>query len=72
MKIRIDTISCLLLTVCCLFLISGCQKAPQPNGVTVQAEVVSGQALEVTGVGDQPTLIQRVRLIGIEAPDLKL
>jgi micrococcal nuclease len=71
MKIRIDTIPCLLLTLCCLLLVSGCQKAPQPIGLTVQAEVVTGQTLEVTGVGDQPTLIQRVRLIGIEAPDLK-
>lgn len=33
--------------------------------------VVTGQTLEITGVGDQPTLIQRVRLIGIEAPDTK-
>ena len=61
----------ILLTLCCLLLVSACQKVPKPTGPTVQAEVVSGQTLEVTGVGDQPTLIQRVRLIGIEAPDLK-
>ncbi|MFB2979197.1 thermonuclease family protein [Microseira sp. BLCC-F43] len=61
----------ILLTLCCLILLSACQNAPKPTGPTVQAEVVSGQTLEVTGVGDQPTLIQRVRLIGIEAPDVK-
>lgn len=71
MKIRIDTFPRLLFTLCCLLLLWGCQKAPQATGLTVQAKVVTGQTLEVTGVGDQPTLIQRVRLVGIEAPDLK-
>lgn len=61
----------IVFTLCCLLLLSSCQKAPQPTGTTVQAEVVSGQTLEVTGVGDQPTLIVRVRLIGIEAPNIR-
>jgi micrococcal nuclease len=55
-----------------LLLVTGCQSAPKPTGQTVQVvRVVSGQSFEVTGIGDQPTLIQRVRLIGIEAPDIK-
>jgi len=33
--------------------------------------VVSGQTLDVLNTNQQPPLIERVRLIGIEAPDLK-
>jgi micrococcal nuclease len=34
-------------------------------------QVVSGQTLDVLNTNQQPPLIERVRLIGIEAPDLK-
>jgi len=37
----------------------------------VEAQVVSGQTLEVTGIGEQPTRATRVRLVGIDAPDLQ-
>ena len=50
-----------------LFLIQGCQSVSMPPGLQVNVvQVVSGQTLEVTGAGET-----RVRLIGIEAPDLQ-
>jgi micrococcal nuclease len=64
----------ILITVFCLV---GCQlqKKPveeQPLQVQVKvARVVSGQTLEVLGMGDQPNLISQVRLIGIDAPDIR-
>jgi micrococcal nuclease len=33
--------------------------------------VVSGQTLEVVGMAEQPTLISQVRLVGVDAPDLR-
>lgn len=43
-----------------------------PQGVEVGvARVVSGQTLEVTGTGEQPARATRVRLVGIDAPDLQ-
>ncbi len=61
--------------LCCLLLLVGCQpqKKPQEN-IQIQvkvAQVVSGQTLEVLGMGDQPNLITQVRLLGIDAPDLQ-
>lgn len=55
-----------------LYLLTACKAPPQPPGNLVKVErVVSGQTLEVAdGLGNQ-VLVQRVRLIGIEAPDLK-
>jgi micrococcal nuclease len=35
------------------------------------ARVVSGQTLEVVGMAEQPTLISQVRLVGVDAPDLR-
>jgi len=64
----------LSLLCCCLFLLVGCQSSPVPTGrtVTVQVQrVVSGQTLDVLNPTQQTALIERVRLIGIEAPDLK-
>ena len=60
-----------LLKILLLLLIQGCQSATTPQGLEVKvAHVVSGQTLEVTGIG-KPTEATRVRLIGIEAPDLQ-
>lgn len=62
------------LLCCCLFLVVGCQSPHVPTGrtVTVQVQrVVSGQTLDVLNPTQQTSLIERVRLIGIEAPDLK-
>jgi micrococcal nuclease len=59
----------------CLLLLVSCQ-ATNPAATENQAQVkvarvVSGQSLEVLGMAEQPNLISQVRLIGIEAPDLR-
>jgi micrococcal nuclease len=60
---------------CLLLLVVACQprsKSPENAQVQVKvAQVVSGQTLEVLGMGDQPNLISQVRLLGIDAPDLQ-
>lgn len=57
---------------CCLLLLVGCQSSQVPVVVAVQVQrVVSGQTLDVLNPNQQPAVIERVRLIGIEAPDLK-
>ncbi len=54
-----------------LFL-TGCQSKSTLQGVEVKvAQVVSGQALEIIDPQNQSGLISRVRLIGVEAPDLQ-
>jgi micrococcal nuclease len=51
-----------------LILLTGCQSATKPQGLTVQVkQVISGQAITVVSKGQ--TL--QVRLIGIDAPDLR-
>jgi micrococcal nuclease len=58
----------------CLLLLISCQAHNQSvdNQTQVKvARVVSGQSLEVLGIGEQPNLISRVRLLGIDAPDLR-
>ncbi|MBF2064172.1 MAG: thermonuclease family protein [Calothrix sp. C42_A2020_038] len=63
----------ILLCLCLLVSVVGCQpqkKVEIPIQVKV-VRVVSGQSLEVLGMGEQPNLISQVRLIGIDAPDLR-
>ncbi|MBW4555344.1 MAG: thermonuclease family protein [Trichormus sp. ATA11-4-KO1] len=58
----------------CLLLLVSCQGNNQSASNQVQvkvARVVSGQSLEVLGMAEQPNLISRVRLVGIDAPDLQ-
>ncbi|MDH6067991.1 thermonuclease family protein [Chrysosporum ovalisporum APH033B] len=58
----------------CLLLLVSCQDNYQTasNQVEVQVvRVVSGQSLEVLGMTEQPNLISSVRLLGIDAPDLR-
>lgn len=57
-----------------LLLTTGCQSPKKAETVPIQVKVVrvvSGQTFEVLGMGDQPNLISQVRLIGIDAPDLR-
>ncbi|KOP26545.1 nuclease [Hapalosiphon sp. MRB220] len=65
----------LVILFCLLLLLVGCQprnKSLENAQVQVKlAQVVSGQSLEVLGMGDQPNLISQVRLLGIDAPDLQ-
>lgn len=57
---------------CCCWLLVGCQSNRHANTINVQVQkVLSGQTLEVFNPAQQPTVIWRVRLIGIEAPDMK-
>lgn len=61
-----------LCIVCLCLLLVGCQSNRFPNAITVQVQqVVSGHTIDVLNPARQPALIERVRLIGIEAPDLK-
>jgi micrococcal nuclease len=57
-----------------LFLVVGCQPEKKVESTPLQVRVVrvvSGQTFEVLGMGEQPNLISQVRLIGIDAPDLR-
>ncbi|AFZ30773.1 nuclease (SNase domain-containing protein) [Gloeocapsa sp. PCC 7428] len=61
-------IVCVLL----LLLILGCQPKTTPQGKTVKVtRVVSGNTLEVIGLEAQRNFNARVRLIGVDAPDLQ-
>lgn len=51
-------------------LLQGCQSASTPAGMEVKiSRVISGQTLEIAG--SQSASLARVRLIGIDAPDLE-
>lgn len=56
-------------------LVGGCQfgkKSEKTIKIEVSvSRVVSGQTLEVLGMKNQPTLISQVKLIGVEAPNLR-
>lgn len=61
----------LALLCCCLLLLGSCHPQTNPDKITLQVgRVVSGQTLEVFNPKQQPP-VRRVRLIGIEVPDLK-
>jgi micrococcal nuclease len=60
----------LLILCLSVFCLIGCQSPQPPLGVTVTVEkVVSGQTIEV--LGQNTTQRERVRLLGINAPDLQ-
>jgi micrococcal nuclease len=55
-----------------LLLILGCQPETKPQGKSVKVtRVVSGNTLEVIGLEEQRNFNSRVRLIGVDAPDLQ-
>jgi micrococcal nuclease len=62
-----------LLPIALNLLVVSCEELPQiPQGKTVKVErVVSGQTIEIVGFANQTPILQQVRLIGIQAPDLK-
>ncbi|MEA5567707.1 MULTISPECIES: thermonuclease family protein [unclassified Anabaena] len=63
-----------LAILACLLLLVSCQGRTQSENNQKQvrvARVVSGQTLEVVGMAEQPTLISQVRLVGVDAPDLR-
>ena len=60
----------LLLSIFCCFFLGGC-RISQPVGLTAKVQrVVSGQTIDVL-LPSKPAIIERVRLIGITAPDLQ-
>ena len=63
-KVRAQRIIKLFLLL--LFLLLQACQATTPKGLEVVAQVVSGQTLTIRGTGES-----RVRLIGIDAPDLQ-
>ncbi|MEA5574107.1 thermonuclease family protein [Calothrix sp. UHCC 0171] len=57
-----------------ILILAGCQPQKQAENAPIQVKVVrvvSGQTFEVMGLGEQPNLVSQVRLIGIDAPDLR-
>jgi micrococcal nuclease len=64
---KIAILACLLLLVSC----QGKNQLPNNEAQVKVARVVSGQSLEVLGMAEQPNLISQVRLVGIDAPDLR-
>ena len=62
-----------LFAIALCLLLASCEQPPEiPQGSTVKVErVVSGQTIEIAGFADQTPILEQVRLIGIEAPDLK-
>lgn len=60
----------LVCLVVCLLLVA-CATAPIPEGMTLQVQqVLTGREFEVAGVLGQPEITERVRLEGIDVPDL--
>ncbi|MGD2179889.1 thermonuclease family protein [Lusitaniella coriacea] len=56
----------------CLIGLASCKTSPPPEGQrAIVQRVVSGQTLEVLFPNQKPALIEKVRLLGIDAPDLQ-
>lgn len=65
------TLRIFLVSIGLLICLVGCQTAA-PQGTTAQVEqVISGDSLEISLPGGQPGRVQRVRLMGIDAPELQ-
>lgn len=61
-----------LVVLILLLLIQGCQPETTPQGKIVKVtRVISGNTLEVIGLEEQRNFNSRVRLIGVDAPDLQ-
>ncbi len=61
-----------LFAIALCLLLMGCQKPEVPQGNTVKVErAISGQTIEVISTADKIAWLEQIRLIGIEAPDIK-
>lgn len=70
MKISQTLRSLFLIGICCLLV--SCHPTEIPQGTLVKVQrVLSGQTLEVLSRAGQIPLVETVRLLGIDAPDLK-
>ncbi len=71
---RLRTFLKKIIVLASLLLLVSCQnpsKSPIIPASVKVARVVSGQSLEVLGMEAQPNLISQVRLIGLDAPDIR-
>ena len=72
--LRVFVPKSLIIILVSFVLLVGCQgqnySSLTPASIMV-AQVVSGQSLQVLGMEAQPNLISSVRLIGLDAPDLR-
>jgi micrococcal nuclease len=60
-----------LLLVASLVLLMGCQSAVPSQGLTVEVQhIISGREFEVAGVAAAPEVTERIRLEGIDVPDV--
>ena len=58
--------------IVCGLLLTSCQSSAESQGTTVRvSKAVSGQAIEILDPTGQTALNQKVRLLGIDAPDLE-
>ncbi|WP_236721460.1 thermonuclease family protein [Trichormus sp. NMC-1] len=74
LKRRFSILAQKIAILSCLLLLVSCQGKNPPTNIPAEvkvARVVSGQTLEVLGMTEQPNLISPLRLIGLEAPDLR-
>lgn len=70
MKSKVRAQRLIKLSLLLFLLLQGCQ-ATTPKGLEVVAQVISGQTLAIRSTGEASALMSRVRLIGIDAPDLQ-
>jgi micrococcal nuclease len=62
----------LLFSLLCLIFLVSCRSPSLPQGKMVQiGEIISGQTVEILGQNKEGKTAQKLRLLGIEAPDLK-
>jgi micrococcal nuclease len=55
-----------------LMLLAGCQWGVPPQGLTIEVkDVLSGRDFEVAGVATIPDITERIRLEGIDVPDIR-
>ena len=61
-----------LLAIALTLLLISCQKPELPQGSLIKVgRTVSGQTVEITSISDNIALLEQIRLIGIDVPDLK-
>ncbi|MBD2446481.1 thermonuclease family protein [Nostoc sp. FACHB-152] len=74
LSVRLSLWTRKIVILACLLLLMSCQAKSQPTDNQMQvkvARVLSGQSIEVLGMAEQPNYSSPVRLIGIDAPDLR-
>jgi micrococcal nuclease len=72
MRIRHSFIVRAIALAGCLLVVTSCTKVSLPTGQPVTVgRVVNGNTIEITSQSDNLTVLKKVRLIGITAPDLQ-